>query len=353
MSTNKENTSEEIDLGQLFKLIGDGLNKVFQFVGNIFSGLFHLLIQFLQFIRVHFLKFVIAGVLGIAIGWYWDSVSEPIYRSSMIVQPNFNSVQQLYNNVEFYNELANKKESRVLALALKIPDTLAGTIKEVRIESFSDNTQKIRQFSEFIQELDTVSRKLVDYNDYLENFNDINSRFHKIEIEATNPVVAKDCQNAIVRSIENNEYFRSQKNTNKLNLRINDSVVRKQLVEVDSLLLFYQNLKMLEIQKPEGTSETIINLAAETQNLDRSEITLLKEAKTLNNEIIALNQRKADTENIVNVISNFPDIGVLANDIFSQKKVILPILFIGLMFFGLIILSINKFLKNYELSIEN
>ncbi|MBQ4820071.1 hypothetical protein [Aquimarina sp. MMG016] len=348
MSTNKENISEEIDLGHLFKLIGDAFNKLFQFVGNIFKGLFHLLIQFLQFIRIHFLKFVIAGVVGIAIGWYLDNKAVPIYISSMIVEPNFNSVQQLYNNIDFYNELAKEGANRPLAGALKISDSLARTIHGVRIESFSDNTQKIRQFSEFIQELDTVSRKLVDYNDYLENFNDINSRFHKIEIVATDSGVAKECQNAIVRSIENNEYFRSQKRTNELNLRINDSVVRKQLVEVDSLLFFYQNLKMLEIQKPEGTSGTSINLAAKNQDLDRSEITLLKESKALNNEIMVLNQRKANTENIINVISDFPDKGVLANSFFNQKKVLLPILCIGLVFISLVLLSLNKYLKNYN-----
>ena len=99
----KENTSEEIDLGQLFKIIGDGLKRFFQFFGNIFKGLFHLLIVFLQFIRAHFVKFAIAAVVGVAVGWYWDYTSEDIYRSNMVVEPNFNSVQQLYNNINFYN----------------------------------------------------------------------------------------------------------------------------------------------------------------------------------------------------------------------------------------------------------
>ena len=39
--SNKENTSEEIDLGQLFKIIGDGFKKLFQLIGNIFKGLFN------------------------------------------------------------------------------------------------------------------------------------------------------------------------------------------------------------------------------------------------------------------------------------------------------------------------
>ncbi|WP_051473714.1 hypothetical protein [Aquimarina macrocephali] len=77
----KENTSEEIDLGELFKFIGDVFNRFFKFIGNIFKALFHLFILFLNFIRIHFLKFIIAVFFGLAVGGYLDYKSEPIYRS--------------------------------------------------------------------------------------------------------------------------------------------------------------------------------------------------------------------------------------------------------------------------------
>ncbi|AXT57326.1 hypothetical protein D1815_16825 [Aquimarina sp. AD1] len=346
--SNKENSSEEIDLGQLFKLIGDGFNKLFRFIANIFKVIFHTIILVLQFIRIHFLKFVIAGIIGLAIGWYWDSISENVYRSSMIVEPNFDSSQQLYNNIEFYNELAKEGAYKTLAASLKISDKEAETITKIKIEAFSDDNQKLKQFSDFVSTLDSISRASLSYEEYLKNFNNINSRFHKIELKSKNPEVAKKCQNAIVRSIENNDYFNIQKQTNELNLRISDSVTRKQLVELDSLKLFYQNLKLLEIKKPENTAGTNINLSSENQNLDRSEITLLKEVKQLNAEIIKLNERKADSGNIINVISDFPDKGGLVNDFFLKKKVLLPIGLVFLTFLFLILLLVNKYLKNYN-----
>lgn len=345
MSTNKENTSEEIDLGQLFKLIGDGLNKLFQFVGNVFKGIFHLIILFLQFIRDHFIKFVIAGVVGLVLGFYLDYKSPAIYRSSMVVEPNFNSVQQLYNNVDFYNELAEERENKILGQALKIDDTLAATILSIKIESFSDKTQKIRQFSEFIQELDTVSRKLVDYDDYLENFNDINAKFHRIQIEAMNAEVAKKCQNAIVRSIENNEYFQVQKKINDLNIALKDSLIEKQLTQIDSLQKFYKEIKYLEANK--SASSTSINLADDTSK-SVSEIDLLQESKSLKEEKILLNNEKANTENTINVISDFPRKGALINEFFKKKMITLPIIFIALVFIFLTLKSLNLFLKNYN-----
>lgn len=346
----KGNNSEEIDLGQLFKLIIDGFNNFFQWISNIFRGFFHLIILLLQFLRIHFIKFVIAGVVGLAIGWYLDHTSKPLFRSSMIVEPNFNSAQQLYNNIEFYNELVKEGEYQSLATALKISDNEAGTIDKIKIESFTDENQKILKFSNFISSLDSTSRNIVQYRDYLKNFNDINSKFHKILLESSNPSVAKKCQKTIVRSIENNEYFQIQKKTNELNLKINDSVIRKQLREVDSLRVFYQKLKILEINRPRVASSTSINLSSENQDLDRSEIALLNQAKLLNEEILTLNQKKADSKDIINVISDFPEKGALMNDFFTLKKVILPISLIALTLLTLIFLALNKYLKNYNVS---
>ena len=97
--------SEEVDLGQLFKLIGNAFNRFFNFIGSIFKGIFGLIITFLLFIQKHFIKFVVAGVIGLAIGVYLDMVKETKYISTMVLEPNFQSVQQLYNNINFFLQL--------------------------------------------------------------------------------------------------------------------------------------------------------------------------------------------------------------------------------------------------------
>ncbi len=342
--SNKENTSEEIDLGQLFTLIGNVFNKFFQFVGNILKGLFHYLIVFLQFVQRHFWKFTIAAFIGLIGGGYWDYVSEPVYKSSMVVEPNFNSVQQLYNNIEFYNELAEEEEYESLAEALKISLEDATSMKEFSIESFSDQTQKIKQFSDFIQELDTLSQKMVDYEDYLKNFNNINAKFHKITIESRNPKVAKNSQYAIVSSIENNQYFRLQKQINEVNLSLQDSIIGRQMEEIDSLQKFYRKIQTLEASKPEGA--TSINLA-EGRSEKTPEIELLDQIKQLKTEIVELNDKKANTSNTINIISAFPNKGVLVNDFFKRKIVLLPLLLIGTVFLFLFLISLNTFLKGY------
>ncbi len=341
----KENNSEEIDLGQLFKLIGEAFDRFFKLIGTALKSTFHLFISFLKFLRLHFLKFAIAICIGLVIGGYWDHKSEPVYRSSMIIEPNFNSAQQLYNNIEFYNQLAQQKDHETLADALHINEKEALNIKKMSIESFSDQTQRIRQFSAFISELDSISQKQVDYNDFLQNFNNINAKFHKIKIEATSPEIAKKCQKAIVTSIENNEYFTLQKKINDRNIALKDSVIIIQQGEINELQEFYKKVKILEAQKPQGS--TSINLA-ENQQDQMSGIELLNQARKLKDEKIELNNEKANTKNTINIISEFPNKGVLINDFFNRKLVLLPIVFSTILFLILILFQLNTYLKNYE-----
>src|SRR5690606_37876549 len=135
--------SEEVDLGQLFKLIGNAFDRFFKFIGSIFTGIFGVIILFLLFLQKHILKLIIVGVVGLAVGFYLDSTIKPRYVSTMVVEPNFNSVQQLYNNIDFYNELARAKDSNGLADVLGISVVEASTIMKFKVESYSDENQKV------------------------------------------------------------------------------------------------------------------------------------------------------------------------------------------------------------------
>ena len=183
-------SSDEIDLGQLFQMIGNGFKKLFNFIGNIFKGIFHGLILFLIFIQKHFIKFVIAGIIGIALGVYLDLQKETKYISTMVVEPNFNSVQQLYNNINFYNELAEGNDSIALAETFNISVNDASHIKKFEVESYSDENQKIQLFDRFVRSLDSTTQKAIDIENYLKNFNSFDARFHNISIVATNNNVA-------------------------------------------------------------------------------------------------------------------------------------------------------------------
>ena len=338
-------SSEEVDLGQLFQLIGNAFKKLFRFIGNIFKGIFHVIILFLLFIQRHFIKFAVAAVVGLAIGIYLDMVKKPKFVSTMVVEPNFNSVQQLYNNINFYNELAEAQDSTALAEAMEITVTEAAKIKKFVVESYSDENQKVQLFDRFVRSLDSTTKKAIDMENYLENFNAMDSRFHTISVSATNNTVAKKIQPSIIKSISRNEYFQLQQSISDKNISLQDSLYKKQLMEVDSLQRLYKRVMEKEAEKPlQGTSISL----GENGGQENKELALINQVDKLKQNLVQLNQERANKSSILNVISAFPRRGVEVKGILHSYKFWIPLGFLGLTLLILSVLELNTFLKNYK-----
>jgi hypothetical protein len=342
---SNNSSSEEVDLGQLFQLIGNGFRKFFNFIGDIFKGIFKIIIHFLLFIQKHFLKFAIAGIVGLAIGVYLDSIKEPTYISTMVVEPNFNSVQQLYNNVNFYNELAEAEDSTALAEALDLTRSDAGHIKEFMVESYSDENQKVLLFDKFVRSLDTTTQKAIDMEKYLLNFNSFDARFHTISVTATDNSIAKKIQPSIINSISRNDYFNLQKDISDLNLNLQDSIYKKQITEIDSLQLLYKKVMMKEADNPmQGTN---ISLGDNGGN-ENKELALINKMEELKTGLVELNEERANKSSILNVISAFPRRGVEVKGIWNSNKFWIPVGLIGLTLLVLSFLDLNTYLKKYK-----
>ncbi len=337
--------SEEVDLGQLFRLIGNAFNRFFSFIASIFKGIFHIIILFLLFIQKHFIKFAIIGVLGFSVGFYLDTIKEPEFISTMVVEPNFNSVQQLYNNINFYNELAKAEDSITLAEALNISKNEAFSIKEFIVESYSDENQKVLLFDKFVRSLDTTTQKTIDMKAYLKNFNSFDARFHTISVIATDNSIAKKIQPSIISSISRNSYFNLQKDISDINIGLQDSIYNKQITEIDSLQLLYKRVMLKEAERPmEGTSIAL----GENGGKENKELSLINKMDELKFGLVELNEERANKSSILNIISDFPRKGVKVKGFLNNYKLLIPLLLIGITMFILGLLSLNSYLKNYK-----
>ena len=103
MSTNqqKNNNEEEVDLGSLFVIIGRGFSNFFKFIGSIFKGIFDFIITILIFLKNNFIKIAVAGIIGLVAGFFIEKSNATKFGSKMLVEPNFKSAMQLYNNIQY------------------------------------------------------------------------------------------------------------------------------------------------------------------------------------------------------------------------------------------------------------
>ena len=113
-----QNNSDELDLGQLFKLIGRAFDRLFSFAGRVLNKLFLAFVWIVFFIKKHFMKLILAGIIGLSFGIFKEKTTEPIYTSSIIVKQNYSFGESLYNTINYYQGLLGQKDYATLAREL-------------------------------------------------------------------------------------------------------------------------------------------------------------------------------------------------------------------------------------------
>lgn len=340
----RQTSSEEIDLGQLFNAIGRLFERFFRFIMLLFTSLFGAILAVLLFIQKHFLKFCIVLVVGLVIGAVLDYYKKPKYISTMVVEPNFKSVQQLYNNIAFYNELARTADYVTLSEALQIEEEEAEAIMKFKVESYSDENQKILLFDKFVRSLDSTTRRAINIEAYLRNFNSFDARFHTVSVTASKNTVAKLIQPALISSISNNGYFNLQKEISDTNLKLQDSLYKKQIAEIDSLQLLYKRVMLAEAAR--NIQGTNINFG-EKGDQDNKELSLINKMEELKLGLVKLNEERGNKSSILNVISDFPRKGVREKGIFNSYKFLVPSIMLVAIILILMLSSLNRYLRKY------
>lgn len=343
MSTNQAN-NEEVDLGNLFKIIGKGFSNLFKAIGSFFKAVFHYFILLLIFLRNNALKLGLAAIIGGGVGLFLDLTKPKVYSSTMIVEPNFKSTQQLYNNINFYHELVKQKDSMVLALNLEISPYEASKLKGFYIDPIRNENEKLELFDEFIQEVDTATVKNINLKEFKRNFTDYDYKYHKIRVRSELNNVFSKISNPIINSIANNSYFKNQKQINDENLLVNEQLLKKSLVEIDTLRRIYNEVMIKEANKLEsGTTITLAQGAKKTE-----EIELFDESLDLNKELSENNKEKANTTEILNVVSSFNSVGTKERGIFKKYTILLALGLFSLMLLSILGLKLNKYLIEYK-----
>jgi hypothetical protein len=341
---SKENiNSEEVDLGSLFKVIGKGFKNLFNAIGNFFKTVFHYLILFLLFLRNNAIKLTIAAFIGAVIGLYLDLTKPPLYSSTMIVEPNFNSTQQLYKDINYYHELVKQKNTVLLSEAFNISTEEASKLKGFYIEPIKNENEKFELFDEFIKKADTSVAKSITIKEFKRGFSDFNYKYHEIKVRSLNSLIFDNLSALIISSIENNTYFKNQKTISGQNLLQNEKVLMKSLDEIDTLRKIYNQVLITEAKKTEtGTSIILAQGIKKTE-----EVKLFQESLKLNEELIINNKEKAESTEILNIVSTFSKLGVKERTIYKKYTFQLAGLFLGLMLIFILGKQLNSYLLRY------
>jgi hypothetical protein len=342
-----KNTSEELDLGQVFKLIGNGFNRFFRFIGNILKGIFDITIQFILFIRRHFIKFTIATLLGVGIGFFLDTRREVVYIASLIVQPNFGSATQLYKNIQYYNSLVEQEDTLLLASTFGITPKEAASLRAFYINPIQNENSTLEAYNKLLrQAVDSTTSEKYTYEDFKKNISEYDYSVHEIKVLGLKNNIFRKLQPVIIESIKENNYFNTKRTITLENLNRSDSILRSSIEAIDTLRNVYMKVLLAEARKetPQGTTSIVLS----ENNKKNNELELFNTKIKFKNELNENDIQRAENSEVINIVSNFQPVGYKVSILYQKYYFVFGITGFAIMLLSLVIREFNTFLNAYQ-----
>lgn len=320
MSTStpkKTNDNEEIDLGVLFNAIGRGISQLFAFIARLIMGVLNILFALAVFVRQRIVYFFSAALLGLLVGVVIDLLLPKQYVASASVEPHFDSARQLYSNVAYLDDLAAQRDTIQLGAFFDISATEAASISTIEITPFVTETRLLQEYNNYVLGLDSLVATEITYRDYVKQADDFDRKIHTLKVTSRKPDIFGSLLGPLVASISEKEYFRDKQSTALENLELRDSITQVSIVQTDSLLSLFEEVRIVEANK-EFSNGT--NLYMSERAEDNTEISLLNRKITLSEQLEQIRTDKLKAKKVIDVISEFPKVGYLETGFFKNKK---------------------------------
>lgn len=315
-------SSDEIDLGQLFKTIG-----------RVFDNIFRAFLRLFLFLKRNALIIIGLVVLGILLGYALNQLTSEKMKTELIVRPNIESKDYLYDVVaEIQANIEAENTNFFASLDIDV-EKLDGF--EVVIESIGDKSSKLEdelKYLDLLKGLD-ISNSVSDViQDEILSRNSLN---HKITFFYNEGTGGHESAQKIMEYINSNTYFNEliavyMENANS-RIEKNTALIE----QIDELIKQYST-NLANDQVPSGDNRII---------LDGEEEMDVRGLFDLKNDLIRDIESKRlelkTRENAIKVI-NFGKPQEISIPFFGNSLVLLPLLLIGGFFIWSILKYFNK-----------
>ena len=349
-------SNEEIDLGELFKLIGNLFNKAFKFLEKLLVKLFNTFIVIVLFFRNNALKLFTAFLIGGLIGFTMDKMSAPIYSSKLIIKPNHNAIFQLYSNIEYYNGLIQSQDTIELAKTfdISLQEATSLVFFEIQVGPGLEN-ENLREFDAFVKNADSLTVSHITFKDFVEQRSLYYASNYEITVEAKKKHIFLKLEDGIVNNINNFSPYTREKYKEEISVINQKEInINQTLESLDTLNNLYNNVLKSEsyLSGKEPDLLTLLDLkSVNDYNSTTKELEVIELKNRYKASLIDLKRDLVDKSSFVNVISNFQACGVKKSNLLSKKSICLSIAFFLITLIVLVVIKINLYLKNYEMRI--
>ena len=337
MSTNSNtpNNSEEVDLGQLFKLIGSAFDRFFNFIFSIFKNIFLAFVWVIFLMKKRIIILASATIFGLMIGALSTKTAAPKYESSVTVVQNYPTGENLYNSVGYYNDLLRQQDYNTLGAVLDLDSEKTKSILSFNVEPVISENNKLVAFNNYIKQLDSLAATKIEYEDFLVNNEDHTHKYQQISIESSERNSFKSVFENIVKTISLNPFFINEQRKDVLELTQRRDALGVALEKSESLQETYRKVleQGIDTDQTAKTSEIGITFEGSSEIEKTKEFDLYQSDLELRAQIVQIERNLLDKQHIIEMISNKQDSGVASN-----KKTFLGIELNSTLFYGVLAL---------------
>ncbi len=344
--------SEEVDLGQLFKMIGNMFERLFKSIGDILKKIFLSFVWLIFFVKKHIIKIIIAGVLGFVYGYFKQNKGDSAYKSTTVIKQNYDTGENLYRAIDYYNELIAEGDSATLGAVLNITPAKAAALIDLEVESVITENDKLKNFDEYTKELDSVIAATVTFEDYSKNSKEFQYPVQRIIIKAKEKDIFGTIINNIVGKIVETDYFQTEQMKDLDELSRLEKSILTSLEASKELQQVYKKVLETPLETPSGT-QTSISIDNNDNKGFTKEFELYTNDVELRRELVEIQREKEDKQYVIEIVSSQENQGTKDN---SRKlygkafniKIYYTIIAIILASIILLTLHFIKFLEKYK-----
>ncbi len=319
-------TSEEIDLGQLFQMFKRGLHRIFEGVLRIFL-----------YLKKNAVKLGALIFLGLVIGFLLNMFVDKKLKSEVIVMPNFESKDYLYDVVEEIQANFISKDTLFFR-------NMGIDVNELR--GFEISIQPVEN-----EELD--AEKLKESNDYLEILQNLKEEdfvldvikseilkktvlTHRITFSHKNPIKGEEYISKIMDYINGNPYFTELRKVSEQNAKVRIEKNNELIVQIDDLVASFN--KQLAASEATRGKEGVV-LFDKERSLDVPGLLRLK-----NDLIEEIEEKQLDLVEQKEAIGivNLGKTQVVKKQFLNKSLVWLPAILVGLFFAWSLLVFLNR-----------
>jgi len=330
VSPNSTPPTDEIDLGQLFQIIGNG-----------FKNLFKAFLRLFLYLKKNMVKLGILLVVGLAIGYGLNKIVTKKLKTEVIVKPNLESRDYLYSVVgEIQTNLRAKDSSFFKEIGVGIEDVMGFTIAIEPMEQSAtgDNIDDDIKYLEMLEKFrgddlitDVVRTEILNRS----------KLSHRITFYYKDASIGKSTSEKLLNYINSNEFFNELVTINRNNAEERIKQDNNLVLQIDDLVKQYSDRMTRDGNYGEG--KIVLD------NEDQLDITGLLNLK--NNLIRDIERKKLELQGEKEAIRviNFGKTQEVQKSFLGKNIVLIPSLLLLLFFFIDFLKYLNRKSKEMQL----